>query len=87
VHELLSLFNDENVIKLGGVWGVFYDTLSRLIWWEELIEAGRLVRVKLIHHNPDAVRIRVVNICEFNHPVNPLCRPSPFDHFDGYPPG
>lgn len=58
-----------------------------LIWREELIEASRLVRIELIHHNPDAVRIRVVYVCEFDHPIDPLCRASLLGDFDGYPSG
>jgi hypothetical protein len=56
-----------------------------LLWWKKLVEGSRFVRVELIHHNPDAIRIRVVNIRQFDHPVNPLCSPLPFGHFDSNP--
>jgi hypothetical protein len=56
-----------------------------LVCSAELIEAIGFVCIELIHHNPDAVRIRVVNICKFDHPVNPLNRPSFLGDFDGYP--
>jgi hypothetical protein len=58
-----------------------------LIWRKELVEAGWFVRVELIYHNPDAIRIRVVNVCEFNHPVNPLCCSSLLSDFDTHPAG
>jgi hypothetical protein len=58
----------------------------RLLWGEEIVESSRFVRIKLIHHNPDAVRIRVVNVRKFNHAVNPLARPPLCGDFDGYPP-
>jgi hypothetical protein len=57
-----------------------------LIWREELVERSRFVRVELVHHNPDAVRIRVVNVCVFDNAVNPLSCPSLLSDFDGYPP-
>jgi len=57
----------------------------RLLRWEEIVESSRFVHIELIHHNPDAVCIRVVNIRQLNHPVNTLCRPSSLRNFDGYP--
>nr|WP_253184486.1 hypothetical protein [Natrialba sp. SSL1] len=56
-----------------------------IIWWKELVEGSRLVGVELIHHNPDAVRIRVVNICELDHSVDPFCCPPLLGNFDVYP--
>jgi len=58
-----------------------------LIWREEVIERSWLVRIELIHHNPDAVGIRVVNIFEFDHSINPVCRSSPVGDFDVHPVG
>ena len=56
-----------------------------ILWREELVEGSGLVGIELIHHNPDAVRIRVVNICEFDHSVDPFCRPPFLGDFDVHP--
>jgi len=58
---------------------------SCLVWREKLVKPSWLVRIELIHHNPDAVRIRVVNICEFDHPVNPLFDSPFFTNLDVHP--
>jgi len=55
------------------------------VWWEELIEAGRIVCVELIDHHPDALGIRVVVIREFDHPVDPFGGASSLGNLDGDP--
>jgi hypothetical protein len=44
---------------------------------EEPIEGCRIMRIEIVHHNPDAIRIRVVDVCNFDHPIDPLAG-SPF---------
>ncbi|UHQ96220.1 hypothetical protein [Natrinema halophilum] len=39
---------------------------------EKLVESGEIERVEVIDHHPDVECIRVVVICEFNHPVDSL---------------
>ena len=56
-----------------------------MLRWGEFIENSRFVRIELVHHYPDAVRIRVENIRQFDHPVDPFCRPSSLRNFDSYP--
>src|SRR5699024_3432850 len=41
-------------------------------WIEILVEGCRLVRVEVVQHHPDALRIRVVLINEVLHEVNPV---------------
>lgn len=55
------------------------------IQWEELIEDSGIVRVALIDHYPDADCIRVVDICEVNHPGDELGGASPLGDRDGNP--
>src|SRR5699024_1439854 len=52
------------------------------IRWEESIESGGIVRVEVIDHNPDAVCIRVVDISEFDHSIDPLGGTSPLGNLD-----
>ena len=58
-----------------------------ILWREKLVEGSRFVSIELIHHNPDAVRIRVVNIRKFDHSVDPLSCPPFHCDFDVYPTG
>jgi len=54
---------------------------------EESVESSWVVCIELIDHHPDAVRIRVVDICEFDHPIDPFNGTSPVSEFDVDPPG
>jgi len=58
----------------------------RLVWREELVEVGGVVRVEVIGHHPDIECIRVVVICKFDHSVNPLLGAPSVRDIDGYPP-
>jgi hypothetical protein len=44
------------------------------------------MRVEVVEHNPDAVGIRVVLICDFNHAVNPVSCCPLFSECNGDPP-
>jgi hypothetical protein len=70
-----------NVVKLESV-----EICSGFFWREELVEASGLVRIEMVNHNPDALRIRVVDIRKFDHPVDPFGGASPFRCLDGDPP-
>jgi hypothetical protein len=48
----------------------------------KIVEGSGFVGIELVHDDPDAVRIRVVNVGEFNHAVDPLRRPPLCSDFD-----
>jgi len=56
-----------------------------IIWRKELVEGSGLVCIELIHHYPDADCIRVVNICEFDHLVDPFCCSPLLGNFNVHP--
>jgi hypothetical protein len=58
---------------------------SGLIWREVIVEGSGFVCIELVNHHPDAFGIRVVDIREFDHAVNPFGRASSLGDFDGHP--
>ena len=48
------------------------EILSSISWREKIVESFRFVGAEVVHHNPDAVSIRVVFIRNLSHTVDPI---------------